>query len=121
MSAKDVASDLASHPFVRLATSVAMIVVTLVVMPFTYWMTNTVYAMDKGQAGTLIIQSQQQNQIASIIEAQAKIAQSTAELSLQTTRIQEQLSALKEQVNRNNLSIDKVQDRIDRSPSVPDK
>lgn len=121
MTASQVADRAAEHPFVKLATRVSMILVTLVVMPFTYWMVNTVYAVDKGYNGTLIIQARQQDQLASIVEAQARLTQTVADLTNTTARLDERIQIIRDQINRNYNKIDLLQDRIDRSPAVPDK
>ena len=119
MTASQVAGEVAEHPYVKLATRVSMILVTLVVMPFTYWMVNTVYAIDKGYIGVLAIQADQQNQLASLISAQARMVQSVSELAISQARLDEKINTLKDTVDRNYRQIDALRDRVNRSNDVP--
>lgn len=121
MTARDAADNVAEHPYFKLATRGSMLIATFVFVPLMTWMVSTTYVLDKGFSGSLIIQTQQQNQLALLVAAQSQLVNSVSELSVNQAKLQERLDTLKYIADRNYKNIDDLRDRIDRSNAVPDK
>lgn len=121
MTARDAADNVAENPFVKLIARMSMFLIGVLVVPIVAWNFNTLYTMDRAFGGTLVVQSQQQEQIASIVTAQTKLATSLADLSIAQARMEERISVLNNMVDRNYRMLDTLRDRVNRAPSVPDK
>jgi hypothetical protein len=114
--------EAAENPFLRLvarfSASLLLAVLTIVVAPFLYWLTSTTLRLNDTIGGIVIIQTQQQQQLTTVLQAQAKILDTSAlEAQARATtdaQLVGQIEALKESVSRNSERIDKQDDRINQ-------
>lgn len=114
---REQASDLAENPYLKLLARVAMVFVTFVAAPVTYWVVTTMLDVS-GKLGIIVtVQTTQQQQLQTVLQTQGLII-STQATEAQTravtdAQLEQQVKGLKESQDRTEQQIERQNDRLE--------
>ena len=110
------AIDFADKPEVRAISRAAMLFTTFIAAPVIYWMISNMLEVNTTLQGIIIIQKQQQDQVAIMTQTQAKLldvsATESQSRSSQNAALSVQVENLKDMAGRIDEHVSRLDDRI---------